>query len=68
MVANLSIFQPLYSPSGDLFAISFALLRFIETSQYVDEFEMEEIKNRELQESLRRALQDARKRRGRFVE
>jgi len=49
--------------------IETALLRFIETSQYVDEFEMEEIeKNRELQESLRRALQDARKRRGRFVE
>ena len=48
--------------------IETAALRFIEREQFVDEFEMEEIRgNEELNESLTRGHRDAEARRGRFV-
>ncbi|MBM4041101.1 MAG: ribbon-helix-helix protein, CopG family [Planctomycetes bacterium] len=48
--------------------IETAALRFIERGQFVDEFEMDEIRgNKELNESLKRAQRDAEARRGRFV-
>ncbi len=43
-------------------------LRYIEEHQYVDDFEMAEIKNnQELNESLNRGVKDAKSERGRFV-
>jgi predicted transcriptional regulator len=49
--------------------IETSVLRFIEHNQYVDEFELAEIQgNQELNKSLKRALKDAKARRGRFVE
>ncbi len=48
--------------------IETAALRFIEREQFVDDFEMDEIRgNRELNESLKRGHRDAEARRGRFV-
>jgi predicted transcriptional regulator len=48
--------------------IETAALRFVETEQFVDEFEMEEIRdNAELNRSLKRGVKDAKAGRGRFV-
>ena len=48
--------------------IETAVLRYVEQYQTVDEFEMAEIRgNRELNQSLKRGLRDARRRRGSFV-
>lgn len=48
--------------------IETATLRYIESTEYADEFEMAEIRqNKELNESLKRGLDDARKNRGRFA-
>ncbi len=48
--------------------IETAALRYLETEEHVDEFEMEEIRaNKTLNESLTRAHQDAKARRGRFA-
>lgn len=48
--------------------IETAALRFIESEQYVDEFEMEEIRaNKELNASLKRGLSDAKAKRGRLA-
>ncbi len=49
--------------------IETSVLRFIEQSQYADEFEMTEIQNnRELNKSLKQAITDAAAQRGRFIE
>lgn len=49
--------------------IETSVLRFIENNQFVDEYEMAEIQgNQGLNRSLKRALKDAKARRGRFVE
>ena len=49
--------------------IETATLRYIEEQEYVDEFEMEEIRNnKSLNASLKRALKDVSSRKGRFVE
>jgi len=48
--------------------IETAVLRYLESEQFVDEFEMEEIRNnRSLNQSLKRGISDAREKRGRFV-
>jgi predicted transcriptional regulator len=48
--------------------IETAALRYIETEQFVDEFEMEEIRgNAALNRSLKRGMKDAKAGRGRFV-
>jgi len=48
--------------------IETAALRFVESSDFVDEFEMEEItKNTDLNRSIKRGLKDAKNKRGRFV-
>jgi predicted transcriptional regulator len=48
--------------------IETAALRFVEGEQYVDEFEMEEIRaNESLNKSIKRGLRDAKAKRGRFV-
>ena len=48
--------------------IETAALRFVEEEEYVDEFEMAEIRaNKDLNRSLKRALKDAKEGRGRFV-
>ncbi|HRI47964.1 MAG: hypothetical protein KF721_08150 [Ignavibacteriaceae bacterium] len=49
--------------------IETAVKRFIEHNIYVDEFEMEEIKNNvELNKSIKKGLSDMKSKRGRFVE
>jgi predicted transcriptional regulator len=48
--------------------IETAALRFVEGEQYVDEFEMGEIRaNESLNKSIKRGLRDAKAKRGRFV-
>jgi len=48
--------------------IETATLRYIESTEFADEFEMDEIRqNKNLNESLKRGLIDAKKNRGRFV-
>jgi predicted transcriptional regulator len=48
--------------------IETAALRFIEEQEYVDEFEMAEIRdNGELNRSLKKGLRDAKAKRGRFA-
>ena len=48
--------------------IETAALRFVESSDFVDEFEMEEIrKNTDLNRSIKRGLRDAKNKRGRLV-
>jgi len=48
--------------------IETAALRFIESEQFADEFEMEEIRdNTSLNQSIERGLSDANAKRGRFV-
>jgi predicted transcriptional regulator len=48
--------------------IETAALRFVESSESVDEFEMKEIReNAELNRSIKRGLKDAKEKRGRFV-
>lgn len=48
--------------------IETSVLRFIEYTQFADEFEMAEIQNnRGLNLSIKRGLKDAKARRGRFV-
>ena len=48
--------------------IETAALRYLEREEYVDEFEMEEIRtNRNLNVGIERGLADAEARRGRFV-
>ncbi len=48
--------------------IETAASRYVESEQFVDEFEMEEIRhNAELSRSLRRGIMDAKAGRGRFV-
>jgi len=48
--------------------IETATLRYIHEHEFTDEFEMEEIRNNsELNQSLKRGLRDAAKRKGRFV-
>ena len=48
--------------------IETAALRFVENSDFVDEFEMEEIReNAILNRSIKRGLKDAKDKRGRFV-
>ena len=48
--------------------IETAVLRYLEREEYVDEFEMEEIRtNRGLNASLKRGVADAKTRRGRFA-
>ena len=48
--------------------IETAVLRYLEREEYVDEFEMEEIRaNRSLNASIKRGLADAKARRGRSV-
>lgn len=49
--------------------IETSVLRFIESNQFVDEYEMAEIQeNQDLNRSLKRALKDVKAQRGRFVE
>ncbi len=49
--------------------IETAVNRFIEHNSYVDEFEMDEIRNnRELNKSLKRGLADTKLKKGRLVE
>jgi len=49
--------------------IETSVLRFIEHNQFVDEYEMTEIKNnKELKASLNRALKNVNAQRGRFVD
>jgi len=49
--------------------IETSVLRFIEHNQFVDEFEMAEIRNnKELNASLNRAFEDAKAKKGRFVD
>lgn len=49
--------------------IETAVSRFIEQNQFVDEFEMEEIRNNiELNKNLKAGLGDMKNKRGRFVE
>jgi predicted transcriptional regulator len=49
--------------------IETATLRYVEQSQFVDEFEMDELQhNEELKTSLKRAQRDMKKQKGRFVE
>ncbi len=49
--------------------IETSVLRFIENSQFVDEFEMREIQNnQDLNRSMKHALKDVKAQRGRFVE
>ena len=49
--------------------IETSVLRFIEHNQFVDEYEMTEIKNnKELNASLNRTIKDAKAKKGRFVE
>jgi len=48
--------------------IETAALRFIESEQFVDEFEMEEIRtNKDLNRSIKRGVRDAKAKRGRFA-
>lgn len=48
--------------------IETAALRFVESSDFVDEFEMEEIReNADLNRSIKRGLKDEKDKRGRFV-
>ena len=48
--------------------IETAALRYVESEEYADEFEMDEIRaNKALNESLKRGVRDAKARRGRFV-
>ncbi len=48
--------------------IETAALRFVEEHQYVDDFEMAEIRgNKELNNSISKGLRDAKAMRGRFV-
>jgi len=48
--------------------IETAALRFVESEQFADEFEMDEIRaNKRLNESIKRGFRDARARRGRFA-
>ncbi len=48
--------------------IETAALRYIEQEEYVDEFEMHEIReNQSLSDSIKRGLADAKEKRGRFV-
>jgi predicted transcriptional regulator len=48
--------------------IETAALRFVESSDFVDEFEMEEIReNVDLNRSIKRGLRDAKDKRGHFV-
>ena len=48
--------------------IQTAAIRFIESEQFVDEFEMDEIRNNgELNRSIKQGLEDAKAKRGRFV-
>ena len=48
--------------------IETAALRFVEEHEYVDEFEMAEIRNNEsLNRSIKSGLHDAKTKRGRFV-
>jgi predicted transcriptional regulator len=48
--------------------IETAALRFVESSDFVDEFEMEEIReNADLNRSIKCGLKDAKGKRGRFV-
>ena len=48
--------------------IETAALRFVENSGFVDEFEMEEIReNADLNSSIKRGFKDAKDKRGRFV-
>ena len=48
--------------------IETAVLRYIESEQFVDEFEMDEIRqNKGLNASLKRGSRDAKAKRGRFV-
>ena len=48
--------------------IETAALRFVESSDFVDEFEMEEIReNTDLNRSIKHGLKDAKDKRGRFV-
>jgi hypothetical protein len=48
--------------------IETATLRYIESTEYADEFEMTEIRqNKELNESLKRGFAEAKTKRGRFV-
>jgi len=49
--------------------IETSVLRFIEHNQFVDEFEMTEIRNnKELNASLNRAIEDVKAKKGRFVD
>ena len=48
--------------------IETAALRYLESEQFVDEFEMDEIRaNQDLNKSLKRALRDVKGKRGRFA-
>ena len=49
--------------------IETSVLRYVESSQLVDEYEMAEIlNNQELSSSLKRGVEDAKAKQGRFVE
>jgi uncharacterized protein (DUF1778 family) len=49
--------------------IETSALRYIEEHEYVDDYEMEEIrKNQQLNRSLKRALKDMKAKKGKFVE
>jgi len=49
--------------------IETSTLRYIEEHEYVDDYEMEEIrKNQQLNRSLKRALKDMKSQKGNFVE
>lgn len=49
--------------------IETSVLQFIEDNQLVDEYEMADIRNnKELHESLHRAIEDVKEKKGRFVD
>ena len=49
--------------------IETAVLRFVESNEFVDEFEMTEIRNnKKLNASLNRAIKDVKIKKGRFVD
>ena len=49
--------------------IETSALRFIESNEYVDDFEMEEIQNnKDLNSSLKKALKDVKNKKGKMVE
>ncbi|MBL8025856.1 MAG: CopG family transcriptional regulator [Fibrobacteres bacterium] len=68
--SNYNIFKLLASRENRPISnfIETATMRYVQSTEYADEFEMAEInQNKALNESLKRGLSDAKKNKGRFV-